>query len=108
MLKMKGAHMKILAYSVFVISLIMSLPCFCYAGCNSDFECGIGYRCVKAPLQSSGTCMKSVDEYGTPTYDLPSTDSVGPNMKIEGDCDFDTDCPIGFRCHQKYKACVKR
>ena len=79
-----------------------------YAGCSSDFECGIGRRCVKAPLQSSGTCMKEVDEMGMPTYGMPSIDSVGPNMNLEGNCDFDTDCPIGFKCHRKYKVCIKR
>ena len=87
--------------------LIICIPVISVASCYSDFNCGIGYRCVKAPLQSYGTCMKKVDEYGIPTYDLPRLDSVGPNINIEGDCDFDTDCPIGFRCHRKYKACVK-
>lgn len=106
---MKGEErMKISAYCVLAISIIISLPSLCYTGCSSDFDCGMGYKCIKAPLQSSGSCMKSVDEYGAPTYDLPRTDSVGPNMNIEGDCDFDTDCPIGFRCHRKYKVCVKR
>jgi len=52
--------------------------------------------------------MKVVDEFGLPTYDLPKPDSIGPNMNPQGDCDFDTDCPIGFRCHHKYKTCVKR
>ena len=47
--------------------------------------------------------MKSIDEFG---YDLPRLDSI--NLRYEGDCDFDTDCPIGFYCHGKYKFCVKR
>jgi len=100
--------MKILAYIGCVVCLIIFVPTLGDAGCSSDFSCGIGYKCVKAPFQSSGTCMKVVDEYGLPTYDMPSTDSIGPNMNTEGDCDFDTDCPIGFRCHRKYKVCVKR
>jgi hypothetical protein len=50
--------------------------------------------------------MKSVDEFGVQQYDLPRLDSINP--KYEGDCDFDTDCPIGFYCHRKYKVCVKR
>lgn len=76
-------------------------------GCSSDFDCGVGVRCVKAPLESEGVCMKIVDEYGVQQYDLPDLDSVGPNMSIRGECDFDTDCGIGFRCHRKYQACVK-
>ena len=88
-----------------VLLLIGTTTC---AACSSDFECGIGYRCVKAPLQSSGTWMKFVDEYGIQQFDLPSLDSVGPNTNLQGDCDFDTDCNIGFRCHPKYKVCVKR
>lgn len=78
------------------------------SGCISDFSCGVGYKCVKAPLKSRGVCMKSVDEYGTPQYNMPSTDSVGPNFDLEGQCDFDTDCPVGFRCDRTYKTCIKR
>jgi hypothetical protein len=76
--------------------------------CSSDFSCGIGYKCVKAPLQSSGVCMKTVDEYGTRQYNLPDPNSVGPNMNLGGQCDFNTDCPIGFRCDRRLKACIKR
>ena len=106
--KKKGEiAMKVLACMCLIFSLIIFMPTFSLASCSSDFDCGMGYRCVKAPLQSYGSCMKEVDEYGTPTYELPRLNSVGPNMNIEGDCDFDTDCPIGFRCHRKYKTCVK-
>ena len=73
--------------------------------CYSDFDCGIGYKCVKAPFNSEGTCMKSVDEYGLPQYNMPSIDSIGPKMS-EG-CEFDSDCPIGFRCDRYYKECVR-
>jgi len=83
-------------------------PYECNPGCSSDFDCGIGKKCVKAPLQTYGTCMKEVDEYGIPTLRMPSIDSVGPNMNMEGDCYYDTDCPIGFKCNRKYKVCVKR
>lgn len=76
-------------------------------GCSSDFDCGVGVRCVKAPLENEGMCMKVVDEYGVPQYGLPDLDSIGPNMSTRGECDFDTDCGIGFRCHRKYQACVK-
>lgn len=76
--------------------------------CSSDFSCGIGYTCVKAPLKSRGVCMRSVDEYGLKQYNMPNTNSVGPNLNLDGQCQFNTDCPIGFRCDKTYKACVKK
>ena len=75
--------------------------------CTSDFSCGIGAQCVKKPFKSRGVCMKTVDEYGTRTFDLPRTNSVGPRMD-SGECSFNTDCPIGFKCDRGYKVCVKR
>jgi hypothetical protein len=78
------------------------------SSCTSDFSCGIGYKCVKAPLSSIGVCMESVDEQGLKQYNLPSGDSVGPNLNLQGQCNFDSDCPVGFRCDRTYKACVKR
>jgi len=74
--------------------------------CSSDFSCSIGYKCVKAPLKSRGVCMRSVDEYGLKQYNMPNTNSVGPNLNLDGQ--FNTDCPIGFKCDKTYKACVKR
>ena len=76
--------------------------------CYSDFDCGIGNSCVKKAFESNGVCMKNVDEYGTQQYNMPKLDSVGPNMNIDGDCSFDLDCPIGFKCNSTYKVCVKR
>jgi len=76
-----------------------------FAGCSSDFSCGSGNVCVKAPFESTGTCMKSVDSHGLPTHNAPRADSI--NVNTEGQCKFDTDCAIGFRCDSKYKACVK-
>lgn len=89
----------------FLLIVFIFIPVYAWSDCLSDFDCGIGHRCVKAPYNTSGVCMKSVDEVGVQQYDLPRLDSINP--KYEGDCDFDTDCPIGFRCHKKYKTCVK-
>lgn len=91
----------------------LALLCGCFmqnasASCNSDFECGIGSHCVKPPMQSTGTCMKTVSEYGVQEYQLPRTESVLPNTNLEGQCSFDADCPINFRCDSRYKVCVKR
>ncbi len=77
-------------------------------GCSNHYGCGIGKKCVKAPFESIGVCMKVVDEYGLPTYDIPKTSGVGVNVDIDGDCRVDLDCPTGFKCDTKYKVCVKR
>lgn len=75
------------------------------SGCSSDFACGSGYSCIKAPFQSSGVCMKSVNAQGVPVYNTPKSDSI--RINTQGQCRFDTDCPIGFKCDQTYNACVK-
>ena len=76
--------------------------------CTSDYNCGVGYKCVKAPLKNRGVCMKSVNEFGVKQFNMPDSNSVGPNLDLDGQCTFDTDCPIGFKCDPKYKACIKR
>lgn len=97
------------SYSTFTPSTLGTTPStYSEGGCTSDYSCGIGFKCVKAPLKSSGVCMKSVDEYGLKQYNLPSSNSVGPNLDLDGQCSFDTDCPIGFKCDRNYKACIKR
>lgn len=72
------------------------------SGCTSDFSCGVGYKCVKAQFNSKGTCMKSIDSHGIQQFNSP-VNNVGPNMN--GQCTFNTDCPIGFSC--KSGNCVK-
>ncbi|GFO67505.1 hypothetical protein GMLC_10840 [Geomonas limicola] len=74
-------------------------------GCSSDFACGTGYSCVKEPFKSSGVCMKSVSPQGLPAYNTPRPESIF--IPTQGQCRFNTDCPIGFRCDDKYKTCVK-
>jgi len=70
-------------------------------GCSSDFGCGYGSRCVKAPASGRGICLKSEDPLRS-----PSLDSVraGP---LSGECSLSADCSIGYRCDLKLKACVK-
>jgi hypothetical protein len=96
---------KTLLYLSLAAVLVIVIPGYVCGDCISNIECGIGFRCVKAPYSTSGACMKLVDEFGIQQYDLPRLDSGLP--RLEGDCPFDTDCPIGFRCHMKYKTCVK-
>lgn len=91
-----------LSFAILALGISVSL----HASCMSDFDCGIGYVCAKKPYSSNGVCMKSVDEHGVQKFDMPSMDSVGPNMS-DGSCDFNTDCPIGFRCDPSYKICIK-
>jgi hypothetical protein len=76
--------------------------------CWSDFNCSRGFKCVKAPLKSRGTCMRSVDEYGVRQYNLPNTNSIGPNLDLDGQCQSPGDCPPGFQCDRTNNACVRR
>jgi hypothetical protein len=75
--------------------------------CNSDFECTYGEKCVKPNYSGTGSCMKAVNNYGLPQYDLPRLNSVGPKTPSRSDCSYDTQCPIGFKCDSKSGACVK-
>lgn len=79
------------------------------SGCSSDFDCGLGKQCVKAPLQVNGQCLTPVNSFGisNPANSLPRTNSVLPNMKTQGQCNFNTDCPVGFQCDSSLKVCVK-
>lgn len=64
--------------------------------CTSDFSCRFGEKCVKAPYKFTGYCAKVVDQYGLPKFAPPDADSIGPGE--DKGCQFDTECPIGFRC----------
>jgi hypothetical protein len=63
--------------------------------CSSDIECGPGNLCAKAELAMRGTCARAVDQSGVPTFAPPRPNSIGSG---EGQCMFDTDCPVTFRC----------
>jgi ankyrin repeat protein len=77
-------------------------------GCNSDFECGMGKKCVKGPLQSQGQCLTPVNQYGLPQPRvIPDPNSIRINTNTTGACQFDTQCGVGFRCDQTLKACVR-
>jgi len=93
---------------IFLIVLFLFLiPILAHSQeCHSDFNCKYGQRCVKAPFKMRGVCMDAVDDFGLKQFPPPDTDSMMP--KVEGDCQFNTDCPIGFYCHPYYKVCVKR
>lgn len=65
-------------------------------GCSSDYQCQYGWACVKAPYASLGNCAQKVNEYRTPTLTPPSPTSVYPGGN--GQCGFDTECPVGFYC----------
>ncbi|MBL1258983.1 MAG: hypothetical protein COB33_000445 [Thiotrichaceae bacterium] len=91
-----------------VSSLILLVISSASFACSSDYSCRAGYSCVKAPSKSRGVCMKPVDEYGTRKYKQPDEGSIGPNFDLDGQCGFNTDCPIGFRCDRRLKACIKR
>jgi hypothetical protein len=56
---------------------------------------------------ATGVCMQVVNEYGTPTYDMPDLDSVMPNTPSKASCSIGTSCPIGFRCDFGSGVCVR-
>jgi hypothetical protein len=70
--------------------------------CSSDYSCGVGYKCVKAPVQVTGVCMKDVNQNSA-----KDPNSVLPNMSMEGCFAVGSGCPSGFHCDIKLKACVK-
>lgn len=67
-------------------------------GCSSDFQCGSGKICVKDQFKMRGVCATAVNQYGNPTLQGPRLDSLNPGG--EGQCSFNTDCPIGFECRK--------
>jgi hypothetical protein len=75
--------------------------------CSSDFNCGLGMKCVKAPLETYGVCLQEVDRYDLPTYPDKDPSSILPNMNLNGQCTFNTDCSVGYSCDTKLKVCVK-
>lgn len=79
------------------------------SGCTSDYDCSPGKQCVKAPMQSNGQCLTPVNSFGlsNPANSLPRTQSILPNLNTQGQCNFNTDCPVGFQCDTKLKVCVK-
>lgn len=76
------------------------------AGCTSDFSCGVGNKCVNNYYTSTGVCMKAVNAYGGPSYELPDLDSVGPNMPSKKSCTLGA-CPAGFRCDLNSGVCIR-
>lgn len=52
--------------------------------------------------------MTAVNKFGTPTFTMPSTSSIGTRMGNDDGCSFSPDCPIGFKGDRKLKVCLKR
>lgn len=75
--------------------------------CSSDFNCGLGMKCVKAPLAANGVCLKEVDKHNLPTFPDKDPSSILPNMSLNGQCTFNTDCSIGYSCDSTLKVCVR-
>jgi hypothetical protein len=67
-------------------------------GCASDYSCGPGFACSKAPYQAIGSCARAVTPYGVQDFSqTPRPSSVGLG---QADCQFATDCPAMFQCVQ--------
>lgn len=85
-----------------------STPSPAETGCSSDYSCGVGQTCVKQFYNSTGVCMRKVNEYGGPSYLPPDTNSVGPNLPDQSSCTrLGMSCPIGFRCDTGSGRCIK-
>ena len=74
--------------------------------CSSDIQCGIGNACLKNYSSLTGYCVRSVNEYGTQTFNLPDLNSIGPKFRSTNDCQY-TGCPAGFSCQLSSGACVR-
>jgi len=71
--------------------------------CSSDYECEYGQRCGKQPYQSSGVCMRVVNQTGGTVIAPPRVDSVGVGQR---QCWVPVDCgPYGFTCENGL--CIK-
>jgi len=73
--------------------------------CDSDYDCGAGFSCLKELYASSGVCVESYNAQGVRSYS-PDVNSTLPNL--EASCQVITDCPVGFFCDQKYGRCIKQ
>ncbi len=81
-----------------------------FAGCYSDFDCGVGNECVKAAgdINITGICVTPSDQFGNKTYNYSPPHGQPHTVN---NCSFDTDCSIGFSCVKRsgqiYGICVK-
>ncbi len=83
--------------------------------CFSDYNCEMYSKCYKEPLQPEGVCIKTVitDKSGITQHQMPpinihpDSDSLRPNTDFDGQCSYNTDCPISYSCDQKLRICVK-
>ncbi|MBJ2128043.1 sel1 repeat family protein [Alteromonas sp. IB21] len=76
-------------------------------GCLSDYSCPYGQKCIKEPYSTRGVCAVPVNNYGTPAYTPPSSDSINIRSYNDAQCQTNMDCPIFFRCDQELKVCFK-
>lgn len=75
-------------------------------GCSSDYDCGMGFKCVKPYYSTSGSCMTAVDKYGAQSFDLPRLDSYKTNTPSSNDCTHQG-CPAGFTCDYNSGTCTR-
>lgn len=66
--------------------------------CLSDLYCSTGQTCIKKSFEPTGICVKKVDQYGRDDLTLET-------RKLQ--CNYLSDCPVGFNCDLDYKVCIK-
>lgn len=79
----KDIKKKLMGVLVFMVIIIISIPVLAWSDCRSNFDCGIGYMFVKEPYKIYGVCMRVVDKYGIPQYNLPRPESIGPRYEVD-------------------------
>jgi hypothetical protein len=102
---------RMLMMKIVTIVVALLLPGIAQATeCSNDYSCGYNQVCVKTGYSSTGICATKVDRYGLPTYDSNKRGNFGPHDG-SGNCSFDTDCDVGFRCYKNgaiYGRCMKK
>lgn len=77
------------------------------ATCSSDLDCGIGWLCTKPNYSAVGVCLRSVNEFGVPQYDVPRSESILLKVPSPVDCRTSFECPVGFACNQASGMCLR-
>ncbi len=89
-----GRCLKAVIFSLGIFAATMSGAAY---GCESNFDCELGSRCVKAKGQSIGICFGGMDP-GNKNDQKPGRLSSGTTEGIGDTCWSNLDCDLGARC----------
>ena len=85
---------------IFIFLLSLASVGSASAACFSDFDCGMGNKCVKASgdINLTGVCVVPSDRFGNRRIDTTTPRSQPRNVS---GCSFDLDCGLGFSCMKR-------